>query len=708
MMIVIKRGFSMNEKVKKRSFIKKWQRQIRPLRIFYLLINFGYLISLIFFTISLVKLSGIETTIRVIALVILYIHLSILSLGGLIYLFTNRKKRLIFLLILSLIYIPVLSLASHYIDRTYNIIDNVQKRYVEYTSVMVSLSETQEYNRIGMISAKDDPTGYIIPKMMIEEYDISGEIVEYDDYISMMSELYDGEIDALFVADGYTTMFSTYEKFASIAYETKTVYKMTKELENVDNVTYSTKSLTEPFTVLLMGVDSTGDGISASSSFNGDSLMMITFNPKTLNATVFSIPRDTYVPIACRQGAENKINSSAYGGTSCVVDTIEDLTGIDIDYYVKINFTGVVNLVDDLGGISLDVPMSFCEQDSQRRFGEYMICLEEGYQTLNGEEALALARHRHSLPLGDFQRVQNQQLVVEAMVRELKNIESVNEFYQILDDAAKNVDTNMSTSQILSLYSVGKNILINTLNSSASLSIEKTYLTGYDLTMYMDSTKSFVYTFQYYRQSLADIVNLMKSNLEIEKPTLIKTFSFDVNETYEKSVTGKKYYNETRRELLPNFVGNTQSYVEAWATERGIKVNITKETSILPNGQVISQNEHNGKLVESIRELNIVVSDNTNADFTPSTEDPTLKNESDQENDFVPDFTGMSITEFNKWKNSLNNANLIIDIAELTIDDILTLGETDLKENTIYKQSAPKGTKIDDISSLIVYYYKGI
>lgn len=707
MMIVIKRGFSMNEKVKKRSFIKKWQRQNRPLRIFYLLINFGYLISLIFFTISLVKLSGIETTIRVIALVILYIHLSILSLGGLIYLFTNRKKRLIFLLILSLIYIPVLSLASHYIDKTYNIIDNVQKKYVEYTSVMVSLSETQEYNRIGMISAKDDPTGYIIPKMMIEEYDISGEIVEYDDYISMMSELYDGEIDALFVADGYTTMFSTYEKFASIAYETKTVYKMTKELENVDNVTYSTKSLTEPFTVLLMGVDSTGDGISASSSFNGDSLMMITFNPKTLNATVFSIPRDTYVPIACRQGAENKINSSAYGGTSCVVDTIEDLTGIDIDYYVKINFTGVVNLVDDLGGISLDVPMSFCEQDSQRRFGEYMICLEEGYQTLNGEEALALARHRHSLPLGDFQRVQNQQLVVEAMVRELKNIESVNEFYQILDDAAKNVDTNMSTSQILSLYNVGKNILINTLNSSASLSIEKTYLTGYDLTMYMDSTKSFVYTFQYYRQSLADIVNLMKSNLEIEKPTLIKTFSFDVNETYEKSVTGKKYYNETRRELLPNFVGNTQSYVEAWATERGIKVNITKETSILPNGQIISQNEHNGKLVESIRELNIVVSDNTNADFTPSTEDPTLKNESDQENDFVPDFTGMSLAEFNKWKNSLNNANLIIDIAELTIDDILTLGETDLKENTIYKQSAPKGTKIDDISSLIVYYYKG-
>ena len=109
----------------------------------------------------------------------------------------------------------------------------------------------------------------------------------------MVNDLYEKKIDAMFVSKEYDKMFNSYEKFANIKEETKEVYKMTKEMKNVDNVSYSSKKLTEPFTVLLMGVDGTGDGINNASSFNGDSLMLITFNPKTLSATMFSIPRDT-------------------------------------------------------------------------------------------------------------------------------------------------------------------------------------------------------------------------------------------------------------------------------------------------------------------------------------------------------------------------------------------------------------------------------
>lgn len=450
-----------------------------------------------------------------------------------------------------------------------------------------------------------------------------------------------------------------------------------------------------------MGVDSTGDGIASGSSFNGDSLMLITFNPKTLNATVFSIPRDTYVPIACNQNRENKINSSAYGGTSCVVKTIENLTGIKIDYYMKINFTGVVKLVDDLGGISLDVPIKFCEQDSERRFGEHLICLDKGYQKLNGEQALAFARHRHSLPLGDFQRVQHQQMVVEAMVKEVKNIRDVDAFYKILEDVANNVDTNMSTSQILSLYGVGKNILINSLKDDLNLSIQKTYLTGYDLTMYVPNYRSFVYTFQYYKKSLEDITNLMKVNLELEAPKQVKTFSFDMNEEYVKPVTGKNYYNEKKRELLPNFIGQSRSYVEAWALERNIQVKYEEENSTLPNGQIIKQSIHNGVLIENITELIITISKNNNSQITPpSNEDEEEKVET------IPDFKGKTLAEFDKWKNSLKDANIVINKEELTPEDILTLNIDELKNDVIYKQSSPKGTKLDSISTLTVYYYK--
>lgn len=598
------------------------------------------------------------------------------------------------------LFATILDIASFYIDKTYAIIDNAQKKYVDYTSVLISMKDTEDYDRIGIINSKDHPTGYVIPQDMIKEYDLKGELVEYDDYISMISDLYDQKIDALFIADGYVTAYNSYEKFANLQSETKVVYSMTKKMENVDNISYSTKNLTEPFTVLLMGVDSTGDDITASSSFNGDSLMMITFNPKTLNATVFSIPRDTYVPISCANGRENKINSSAYGGASCVVSTIENLTGITIDYYAKVNFTGVVKIVDDLGGIDVDVPLDFCEQDSKRRFDEYLICLEKGPQKLNGEQALALARHRKTLPLGDFQRVQNQQLVVEGMVRELKNIDNVEDFYKILDDVVDNIDTNMTTPQILSLYNVGKNVLLGALNKDAKLSVEKTYLTGYDLTMYMDSMRSYIYTFQYYKQSLADIVNLMKVNLEIEKPELIKTFSWDSDEPYEKPITGKTYYNEPRRELLPSFIGKTKSEVGSWAQERGIEVIFNTTTSNQPDGLILTQSEHQGKLVDTITQIAFTVSEFNGVISSP--QEPV----DEPEDNTLPNFVGMTIQDFNRWKNGLKDVNLITDVIPLTPEDLLTLEKIDLKEGTIYKQSVPEGKKLDDISSLNVYYYK--
>ncbi len=697
--------------MKIKKFINKWKKQNTTLKIIFLIVLVWYLISLIFITKAITSLVGIETTLRVILLLILILHLFIFSIGGLVLLFTKKRGRLIFLIVLTCIYSPILDFASYHINKTYNILNKVQKKRIEYTSVMISLKDTKEFNKIGILSAKNDPTGYILPQDMIKKYSIDGEIKEYDEPISMLSDLYDKEVDAIFTSSNYVTMYNSYEKFANIASETKVIHEMSKKLDNADNVSYSTKKLTEPFTLLLMGVDSTGDGIASGSSFNGDSLMMITFNPKTLNATVFSIPRDTYVPIACNQNRENKINSSAYGGTSCVVKTIENLTKINIDYYVKINFTGVVKLVDDLGGIYVDIPIKFCEQDSQRRFGSYEICLDKGYQKLNGEQALAFSRHRHSLPLGDFQRVQHQQMVVEAMVQELKNINSTDEFYKILEDVANNIDTNMTTEQILSFYGVAKDVLINSLKNNSNLSIEKTYLTGYDLTMYIPAFRSYVYTFQYYKQSLNDIVNLMKVNLEIEKPKPIKTFSFDINEPYEKPVTGKTYYNEKKKELLPKFIGQSQSYVKDWAKERGIGVQVKEEKSNNPDGIVIAQSIQSGTLIENISNITITISINKNPNTGPIEDNP--NNGDDPTNDAptepieptIPDFTGYTVDKFNRWKNSLKDANLIIETAKLSVDDLLTLDLESLENNKIYKQSIKPGTKLNSISTLKVYYY---
>ena len=231
-------------------------------------------------------------------------------------------------------------------------------------------------------------------------------------------------------------------------------------------------TLNKPFTVLILGVDSTNN---VNAAFNGDTIMIVTFNPKTLNATMFSIPIDTYAKIACGNRQFQKINTSAYGGANCVIKTVTNITGVNIDYYVKINFKGVVDLVDALGGVEVDVPYSFCEQNSNRYWDDYTVFVEKGHQVINGEQALALSRNRHSAKNSDFMkkycpdltdgvrndfvRGQNQQLVIEGILKRIKEIRNANKLLEILDVISKNIDTNLSTDEMFSFYEVLESLI---------------------------------------------------------------------------------------------------------------------------------------------------------------------------------------------------------------------------------------------------------
>ena len=154
----------------------------------------------------------------------------------------------------------------------------------------------------------------------------------YEDYHSLITALYKKEIDACFVSGNFSVIFEN-ETFISddeepIGEKVKIIYEYSESMENQDNEILSAskeKSLTEPFTVLIMGVDSAQDGLKANQAFNGDTLILVTFNPNTLTATMFSIPRDMYVPIACNHNRYNKINSSAAYGSSCVIKTVQQL-----------------------------------------------------------------------------------------------------------------------------------------------------------------------------------------------------------------------------------------------------------------------------------------------------------------------------------------------------------------------------------------------
>ena len=539
----------------------------------YLISVIYYIVSYVFFTIAILNLKKIETGIRIILLIFFGMWILYYILSNLINLILKKHHKFMILMLFTILFSLVFTVSSYYINEVYSSLDKFgEKDKIIYTTNLITLSKNKfnDKSKIGIIQNKNDIEGYILPKELIEKKKIKNELVTYNDYYQMMSALFSGEIDAMFVSANYVTIFQNENEYAHLEQDTKVVYELSKEMKNQDLELKSDKSLTEPFTILIMGVDSEKNGLNANAAFNGDTLMLITFNPNTLNATIFSIPRDTYVPIACRRNAENKINSSAAYGTKCVIDTIEQFTDIKIDYYIKINFKGVVNLVDSLGGVDLTVGKDFCEQDSNRRFGEHEICLKKGYQHLNGEQALAFARHRHSLTRGDIDRTKNQQIVVEAIAKKMLKNTSFNDFKDILDAISDNIATNIERDQILSFYDTIKQMLLNSLNGEDIVTIEKTYMEYYDLPIY--TSYGYMSCIGYYEKSVEAIKDAMKANLGLKKTVMNKSFSYDVTKEYEEKIIGKGLTGGATIETLPNFTGQTVSDVVNWKNEKEIDV----------------------------------------------------------------------------------------------------------------------------------------
>ncbi len=569
------------------KFINKIKKSNKVYLVILIVTLITYLIGYFIFVKNIAVLTGIETLVRVILIILFGIWFLVWLVMGLIYVFNKKYSSFIIMIIFTLLFNGIFFIAGYYIDTIYHSIDNISKDTVNYTSYLISMKDTEfkEDSKIGIISDTNNIEGNTLAKELITEKNLNNKLYQYDDFYIMLNDLYSGKIDACFVSSNYAILFASEEKYQNIKDDTKIIYQYSKEMKNQDNVVYTNKKLTEPFTVLVMGVDSEINGLNTNGAFNGDTLMMITFNPKTLSASMFSVPRDLYVPISCRNNALSKINSSAAYGTNCVINTMKQLTDINIDYYVKMNFKGVVDLVEALGGITVNVeePWSWynagvnyngkvCEQNSNREFGNKVICMDPGVQVLNGEQALAYARNRHQYLGSDLDRIRHQQDVIEAMIEKAKTLRSFDDFKKVLDAVSKNMDTNMTTDQILSLYDVGKSFLVNAINGSdVKFSIYKTSLETYSLPVFLGySTTS---ALGYYKNSLEDIKTMMKTNLGLIEKIPNKTFSVDYNDDYTIRYYGKKLYGDKSVATMPTLIGKSVDYATSWAVSNGVNLN---------------------------------------------------------------------------------------------------------------------------------------
>lgn len=186
----------------------------------------------------------------------------------------------------------------------------------------------------------------------------------------------------------------------------------------------------DPFSVLMLGVDER-----AGDKGRSDTIIVLTVNPNNNSVKMLSIPRDTRTEIVGK-GNEDKINHAyAFGGVPMAMDTVENFLDIPIDYYIQINMEGFQDIVDAVGGVTVQNDLDFTYDGYHFPKGEL---------TLNGKKALSYSRMRYEDPRGDFGRQTRQRQIIQGVIDKGASLSSLTNFSDIFSALGNNVKTNLT------------------------------------------------------------------------------------------------------------------------------------------------------------------------------------------------------------------------------------------------------------------------
>lgn len=260
--------------------------------------------------------------------------------------------------------------------------------------------------------------------------------VEYTSYKTFADDLYAGTVDAILLNEASRGLIEdNHETFDNDTRALKE-YKYEKETEDISKNVNVTK---EAFNIYITGIDTYG-GISTVS--RSDVNMIMTVNPETHQILLTSIPRDYYVPQPCQGGQTDKLTHTGIFGVECTIGSVEDYFGVELNYYARVNFSSLENIVNALGGITVDNPHAF----SAGGFS-----YEVGSIHLNGPEALMYSRERYSFADGDRERGRDQMRVITGIINKATSPAIITNYAGIMDAIGDSFQTNMSNSEMTSL-----------------------------------------------------------------------------------------------------------------------------------------------------------------------------------------------------------------------------------------------------------------
>lgn len=534
----------------------------------------GYKIVGMLLIISSLILLGVILYIDILPMKYLLAVMGVLFLINLIlnfFLFRKRVKKkpkkisTFFAFLFSVIFL----LASFFIFKTFGIIDDMSEEYKTYTYYVLVKSDSS-YQNIENLSSKT--LGYYndnskATKKALEKLSekVKTENESYGNLDSLGGALLNAEDESILVEESQKTKLdnagtnSGNTSLNGFSEKTRVLYtfkvKVKLESQNID----VTKDV---FNIYISGMDEYGKVSEISRS---DVNMIITVNPKTKQILMTNIPRDYYVQLHDTSGYKDKLTHAGNYGIETSISTIEDLLGINVDYYFKVNFSSLVNIIDALGGVEV-----YSEYDFQSYNGYNF---SKGYNRVDGKAGLSFVRERKKFTDGDNQRGKNQQAMIEAIFRKCTSPSIITKYNSLLNSLKDSMLTNMPMKSMTSLAKMQ-------LKDNARWTLTSNSLTG---------TGSYDYTYTYAYQELYVMVPDEES-VNKAKDMIAKVASDEkLESSYGSDVTN---VNSVTKSYVKKSQTTTSSSTKKKVTTKTTKSTTKKTTTNKQNNSSNNNNEN--------------------------------------------------------------------------------------------------------------------
>lgn len=541
----------------------------------------------------------------------------------------NLKKKIKKVLsVFSVVLIFIFAIGGFYISKTLGILlNNGETKYkLEHYSVIVL--KDSDYKKLNDLKGLD--VGYYkntvgakkANKKLKSETDIN--LVDYTASDVLSNDLLEGKVEAIVVEDSIKNIIqeenSSFKDVTRIIYTFTIKVKVTSTAKDV-NVTKT------PFAIYISGIDTYGEISSVSRS---DVNMVMVVNPKTKQVLLVSIPRDYYVQLHGTTGVKDKLTHAGIYGTEMSIQTIEDLLQLEINYYIKVNFTSIEDIIDALGGVSVYSEYDFISYSGYS--------FKTGYNTANGKQALDFVRTRKAFATGDRQRGKNQQALIEAMLRKATSKAIITKYSSLLSSINGKYQTNMSMKKITSLVKMQ-------LNDMSPWNVTSINLSGYDSRNYTYTYYQMLYVMEPDEESVKEAVDAIDKVIEGE--VLESSYSGDYNKTSKVSEAKRKPSSAVTNKK-PSSAKTNKS-----PQDNKPQTNTNETNEDIINNQNNEQNEEN---ISSSEDNTEIVDENQDI-LIPGTEgnpeeDPS-QNQNNEDNNPVDQDPGDQENSVND--NSVNN-----------------------------------------------------